>query len=47
VSTVEALWERWWRDNIVVVEKERGDKLSGLKFFIVLSLESSRMAVDG
>jgi len=47
VSTVEALWEQWQRDNIVVVEKERGDKLSSLKFFIVLSLESSRMAADG
>jgi len=31
----------------MVVEKERGDKLSSLEFFIVLFLESSRMATDG
>ena len=43
VPTVKALWERGQRDNIAVVEKERGDKLSGLEFLIMLSLESGWM----
>lgn len=46
VSTAEALWERWQRENIAVVEKEKGDKLSSLEFSIALSLESGRMASD-
>jgi tetratricopeptide (TPR) repeat protein len=46
VSTAEALWERWQKENIAVVEKEKGDKLSSLEFSIALSLESGRMATD-
>jgi hypothetical protein len=47
VSTAEALWERWQRENIAVVEREKGgDKLSSLEFSIALSLESGRMATD-
>lgn len=48
VSTAEALWERWQRENIAVVaEREEGvDKLSSLEFSIALSLESGRMATD-
>ena len=46
VSTAETLWERWQRENIAAVEKEKGDKLSSLEFSIALSLESSRMAAD-
>ena len=46
VSTAEALWERWQRENIAVVEKEKGDKLSSLECSIALSLESGRMASD-
>ncbi|KAH9003754.1 hypothetical protein EDB86DRAFT_2273104 [Lactarius hatsudake] len=47
VSTAETLWERWQKENIALVEKEKGDKLSSLEFSIELSLESSRMAADG
>jgi tetratricopeptide (TPR) repeat protein len=47
VATAEALWERWQRENIAVVEREKGgDKLSSLEFSIALSLESGRMATD-
>ena len=46
VSTAEALWERWQRENIAVVEREKGDKLSSLECSIALSLESGRMATD-
>ncbi len=46
VSTAETLWERWQKENIAVVEKEKGDKLSSLDFSIALSLESGRMATD-
>jgi tetratricopeptide (TPR) repeat protein len=46
VSTAEMLWERWKKENIAVVEKEKGDKLSSLDFSIALSLESGRMATD-
>jgi hypothetical protein len=47
VSTAEAIWERWQRENIAVVEREKGgDKLSSLEFSIALSLESGRMATD-
>jgi len=46
VSTAEALWERWQKENIAVVEKEKGDKFSSLDFSIALSLESGRMATD-
>ncbi|KAI0295136.1 hypothetical protein B0F90DRAFT_1927674 [Multifurca ochricompacta] len=46
VSTAEMLWERWQKENIAVVEKEKGDKLSSLEFSIALSLESGRMAAD-
>ncbi|KAH9034092.1 hypothetical protein EDB85DRAFT_1033912 [Lactarius pseudohatsudake] len=47
VSTAETLWERWQKENIALVEKEKGDKLSSLEFSVELSLESSRMAADG
>jgi hypothetical protein len=46
VSTVEALWKHSQRENIAVVETERGDE-SSLKFVITLSLKSSRVASDG
>ena len=46
VSTAEMLWERWKKENIAVVEKEKGDKLSSLDFSIALSLECGRMATD-
>ena len=46
VSTAETLWERWQKENIAVVEKEKGDKFSSLDFSIALSLESGRMAAD-
>ena len=46
VSTAEMLWERWQKENIAVVEKEKGDKFSSLDFSIALSLESGRMATD-
>ena len=46
VSTAETLWERWQKENIAVVEKEKGDKLSSLEFSIALSLENGRMATD-
>jgi tetratricopeptide (TPR) repeat protein len=46
VSTAETLWERWQKENIGVVEKEKGDKFSSLDFSIALSLESGRMATD-
>lgn len=46
VSTTETLWERWQKENIAVVEKEKGDKFSSLDFSIALSLESGRMATD-
>ena len=46
MSTAEALWERWQRENIAVVEREKGDKLSSLECSIALSLESGRMATD-
>jgi tetratricopeptide (TPR) repeat protein len=46
VSTAEALWDRWQKENIAVVEKEKGDKSSSLEFSIALSLESGRMATD-
>ncbi len=47
VSTAETLWERWQKENISLVEKEKGDKLASLEFSIALSLDSSRMAADG
>ena len=47
VSTAETLWERWQKENIALVVKEKGDKLSSLEFSIELSLESSRMTSDG
>jgi hypothetical protein len=47
VSTAETLWERWQKENIALVEKEKGDKLASLEFSIALSLESGRMAADG
>ncbi|KAI9461895.1 hypothetical protein BJY52DRAFT_163673 [Lactarius psammicola] len=47
VSTAETLWERWQKEDIALVEKEKGDKLASLEFSIALSLESSRMAADG
>jgi tetratricopeptide (TPR) repeat protein len=46
VSTTETLWERWKKENIAVVEKEKGDKFSSLDFSIALSLENGRMATD-
>ena len=46
VSTTETLWERWQKENIAVVEKEKGDKFSSLDFSIALSLDSGRMAAD-
>ena len=46
VSTAETLWERWQKENIALVEKEKGDKLASLEFSIALSLESGRMAAD-
>jgi tetratricopeptide (TPR) repeat protein len=46
VSAAETLWERWQKENIAVVEKEKGDKLSSLDFSIALSLESGRMVAD-
>ena len=47
VSTAETLWERWQKENISLVEKEKGDKLTSLEFSIALSLRSNRMAADG
>jgi hypothetical protein len=47
VSTAETLWERWQKENIAPVEKEKGDKLASLEFSISLSFESNRMAADG
>ena len=46
VSTAETLWERWQKQNIALLEKERGDKLASLEFSISLSLKSNRMAAD-
>ncbi|KAH9957654.1 hypothetical protein BGW80DRAFT_191267 [Lactifluus volemus] len=46
VSGAETLWERWQRENITSVEKEKGDKLSSLEFSIALSLDSARMVAD-
>ena len=46
VSTAETLWERWQKEDIALVEKEKGDKLSSLEFSIALSLESGRMTAD-
>ena len=46
VSAAETLWERWQKENMAVVEKEKWDKLSSLDFSIALSLESGRMAAD-
>jgi hypothetical protein len=46
VSTAETLWERWQKENIALLEKEKGDKLASLEFSITLSLKSSRMASD-
>ena len=46
VSTAETLWKRWQRENIALLEKEKGDKLASLEFSIGLSLESGRMAAD-
>ncbi|KAI0289129.1 P-loop containing nucleoside triphosphate hydrolase protein [Russula brevipes] len=37
VSTAETLWERWQQENIALVEREKGDKLSSLEFSIALS----------
>jgi tetratricopeptide (TPR) repeat protein len=47
VSTAETLWERWEKENIAIVEKEKGDKLASLEFSIALSLECGRMTADG
>lgn len=47
VSTAETLWERWQKENIALIEKEKGgDKLASLEFSIALSLESGRMTAD-
>jgi tetratricopeptide (TPR) repeat protein len=46
VTTAETLWDRWQKENIALVEKEKGDKLASLEFSIALSLESGRMAAD-
>ena len=46
VATAETLWERWQKENIAVVEKEKGNKQASLDFSIALSLESGRMATD-
>ena len=45
VSTAETLWERWQKENVVVVEKEKGNK-SSLDFSIALSLENGRVATN-
>ena len=47
VSTAETLWERWQKENIALIEKEKGDKLASLEFSISLSFKSNRMAADG
>jgi hypothetical protein len=47
VSTAETLWERWQKENIALLEKEKGDKLASLEFSITLSLQSNRMATSG
>jgi hypothetical protein len=47
VSTAETPWDRWQKENIALVEKEKGDKLASLEFSISLSFESNRMASDG
>ena len=47
VSTAETLWDRWQKENIALVEKEKGDKLTSLEFSISLSFKSNRMAADG
>ena len=46
VSTAETLWDRWQKENIALVEKEKGDKSASLEFSIALSLECGRMAAD-
>ncbi|KAN0137756.1 P-loop containing nucleoside triphosphate hydrolase protein, partial [Lactarius tabidus] len=46
VSTAETLWERWQKENITLLEKEKGDKLASLEFSITLSLKSRRMTAD-
>ena len=47
VSSAETLWERWQKENIALVEKEKGNKLASLEFSIALSIKSNRMATDG
>ena len=47
VSTAETLWDRWQKENIALIEKEKGDKLASLEFSISLSFNSNRMAADG
>ena len=47
VSTAETLWERWQKENIALIEKEKGDKLESLEFSISRSFKSNRMAADG
>jgi hypothetical protein len=44
--TAETLWERWQKENIALLEKEKGDKLTSLEFSISLSLKSSRMTAN-
>ena len=46
VSTAETLWDRWQKENIALIEKEKEDKLASLEFSISLSFESNRMATD-
>ncbi|KAF8257964.1 hypothetical protein EI94DRAFT_1835290 [Lactarius quietus] len=46
VSAAETLWERWQKENIALLEREKGDKMTSLEFSIALSLESGRMAAD-
>ena len=47
VSTAETLWDRWQKENIALIEKEKGGKLASLEFSVSLSFKSNRMAADG
>ena len=47
VSTAETLWERWQKEDIALIEKEKGDKLESLEFSISRSFNCNRMAADG
>jgi tetratricopeptide (TPR) repeat protein len=46
VSTAETLWDRWQKESVAFVGKEKGDMFVGLEFSIALSLEGGRMAAD-